>query len=72
MNSRQTAREYALDQLQQGKISAAQANVLMVQIEGVLVDQPEMTEGEIINHTSTKDFKEELYSHPKKYVAIRA
>jgi hypothetical protein len=33
--SKQNAREYALDQLQQGKITAGQANVLMVQIEGV-------------------------------------
>ena len=33
--SKQNAREYALDQLQQGKITADQANVLMVQIEGV-------------------------------------
>ena len=31
MTSTQNAREYALDQLQQGKITSAQANVLMVQ-----------------------------------------
>ncbi|WP_343302889.1 hypothetical protein AAHN97_15185 [Chitinophaga niabensis] len=37
MPSRQTAIEYATDQLQQGNITADQANVMAVQIEGVRV-----------------------------------
>lgn len=35
MADRQTAFTYAQDQMQQGKMTAAQANVLAVQIEGV-------------------------------------
>lgn len=37
MGNSQNAREYAKDQMQQGKLTAAQANVLMVQIEGVRI-----------------------------------
>ena len=35
MHNEQTAREYALDQYQQGKISIDEANVLIVQIMGI-------------------------------------
>ena len=37
MTSIQNAREYAKDQMQQGKITAAEANVLIVQIAGIMV-----------------------------------
>lgn len=37
MNSLQNAREYATDQLKQGKLTVAEANVLMIQLEGVRI-----------------------------------
>lgn len=36
------------------------------------VDQSDMTTSDIDRHTSNKNNSDELYSHPKKYVTIRA
>lgn len=74
MTTTQNAREYALDQLQQGKITAAQANVLMVQMEGVRVVRGKVTRevrkalndavksGEL-GHMKKDGFKPEVYFH---------
>lgn len=72
--SKQNAREYALDQLQQGKLTASQANVLMVQMEGVRAVRNKLTKelrkalneavkaGEL-GHMKKDGFKPEVYFH---------
>lgn len=72
--SKQNAREYATDQLQQGKISADQANVLMVQMEGVRIVRGKVPRevrkalndavklGEL-GHMKKDGFRPEVYYH---------